>query len=186
MSWHLVYNTLVKPSLFVLATLSLWGCGQKPTDEATTGSVRKPSVSLPEPAPRKPSANRRFPLQSMERAKLSVKGKEIEAYVADDSAELEEGLMFVSADELGENQGMIFVFGIEGELSFWMKNTIIPLDVAFLKADGTIVNILTMRPLDESKYSSAGPVKYALEMNAHWFARNGVKAGDKVNLKGLR
>ncbi len=94
--------------------------------------------------------------------------------------------MFVTSQELGENEGMFFVFPNAQIRRFWMKNTVIPLDIAYLDPDGVIVNILTMEPLDESGYLSARPAQYALETGAGWFARNGVKPGDRVDLGRLK
>jgi uncharacterized membrane protein (UPF0127 family) len=89
------------------------------------------------------------------------------------------GLMY--RKELPTDQGMLFVFDYPQHLSFWMKNTYIPLDIAFVAADGRILNILQMKPLDEGpRYESNGPAVYAIETNTGWFQKNGVKAGDKV------
>lgn len=89
------------------------------------------------------------------------------------------GLMF--REELPEDQGMLFVFPNEHTLSFWMRNTFIPLDIAFINANGKIVDIQRMEPLDESKsYISAAPALYALEVNAGWFERHKLKEGSQV------
>jgi hypothetical protein len=89
------------------------------------------------------------------------------------------GLMF--RENLPENQGMLFVFPHQQTLSFWMRNTYIPLDIAFIDEAGSIVDIQRMEPLDESKqYVSAAPALYALEVNAGWFAKHGIKIGATV------
>jgi uncharacterized protein len=84
---------------------------------------------------------------------------------------------------LQPDHGMLFVFDRPQLLSFWMKNTYIPLSIAFIDADGRIVNIEDMRPQDESMHLSRRPSLYALEMKQGWFAEKGVKPGDAV--KGL-
>ncbi len=82
---------------------------------------------------------------------------------------------------LPENQGMLFVFESTRILSFWMRNTFIPLDIAFIDENGKIVDIQTMAPLDETKqYVSAAPALYALEVNAGWFKRNSLSVGSTV------
>ncbi|NUM67369.1 DUF192 domain-containing protein [candidate division KSB1 bacterium] len=89
------------------------------------------------------------------------------------------GLMF--REQLPEDQGMLFVFEMSRIQSFWMRNTFIPLDIAFIASDGKIVDIQHMAPLDESKsYISAAPALYVLEVNAGWFERHGVKVGAMV------
>jgi uncharacterized protein len=88
------------------------------------------------------------------------------------------GLMF--RESLAANQGMLFVFEDAGPHCMWMKNTLIPLSVAFIAADGTIVNIEDMKPKDESTHCAKRPVPYALEMDRGWFASRGIKAGQKI------
>jgi uncharacterized membrane protein (UPF0127 family) len=90
----------------------------------------------------------------------------------------ERGLMF--RKELGRDEGMVFVFDEPAYQSMWMKNTLIPLSVAFLDGDGRILNILDMQPQTLDTHTSAGPARYAIETNLGWFERNKVKAGDKV------
>jgi hypothetical protein len=90
----------------------------------------------------------------------------------------EHGLMFRKA--LGRDDGMVFVFDEPAYQSMWMKNTLIPLSVAFLDGDGRILNVLDMQPQTLDTHTSAGPARYAIETNIGWFERNKVKAGDKV------
>ena len=111
-------------------------------------------------------------------------GKKVKVRVeiADTEAEREKGLMYRTA--LGENRGMLFVFDKEQELSFWMKNTLIPLSVAFMDSEGRIVDIQDMKPLDDDPpYTvSAKPAQYALEVNKGFFEERGVKVGDRAEL----
>ena len=90
----------------------------------------------------------------------------------------ERGLMF--RKQMGRDDGMLFVFDEPAYQSMWMKNTLIPLSVAFLDGDGRILNILDMQPETLDTHTSAGPARYAIETNIGWFERNKVKAGDKV------
>ncbi|MGI8924677.1 MAG: DUF192 domain-containing protein, partial [Fimbriimonadales bacterium] len=108
--------------------------------------------AVPGVPPRPQSMERKVPLSAYGRTAISVKGKTLNVYVADDQDKQAEGLMFVKYDQLGANEGMIFVFPDELPRSFWMKNTLIPLDIAYLKSDGTVLNILLMAPLDMSAY----------------------------------
>jgi len=99
--------------------------------------------------------------------------------IAQDPESLEKGLMF--RRKLPEDQGMLFVFPYEHVLSFWMRNTYIPLDIAFIDASGKVIDIQYMEPIDESKhYVSSGPALYALEVNGGWFARHQLGVGAMV------
>ena len=104
------------------------------------------------------------------------------AYVADTPDTVRVGLMNTTEAELPTDRGMIFVFEQEQLLSFWMRNTIIPLDIAYIRSDATIVQTYTMTALDESGYPSIQAARYALELRAGQLAQHGIQAGDKVVL----
>jgi len=95
-------------------------------------------------------------------------------------AQRERGLMFRKS--MPADHGMIFTFPDEEERSFWMKNTEIPLDILFLRADGTVVSVHQMRPFALTGVPSNGPAKYAIELNEGTAARVGVKAGDRLQI----
>lgn len=97
--------------------------------------------------------------------------------------ELALGLMY--RRHLEPDAGMLFVFPKEDYLRFWMRNTFIPLSIAFIDRRGTVVDIQDMRPLDETTVESARPALYALEVNQGAFARTGVAVGDRINLEAL-
>jgi uncharacterized membrane protein (UPF0127 family) len=111
-------------------------------------------------------------------------GKEVEVRVeiADGPFEQQRGLMYRTS--LGEDRGMLFVFQREQPLSFWMKNTRIPLSIAYIDSKGRITDILDMKPLDDKPphYVSSEPVQYALEVNQGFFDEHGVKVGDTARL----
>lgn len=126
-------------------------------------------------------------LNKMPTARLTIGAHPFDVWVADDDDEREHGLMFVGADKLadtaeGVHRGMLFVFDVERPQSFWMKNTIVPLDIAFIKTDGRIVRQHTMKPLDESSYPSGRPVRFALEVRGNLFSELGIREGDHVTL----
>lgn len=102
----------------------------------------------------------------------------IQAEVAQTPAQRSIGLM--NRPAMGTNEGMLFVFEVPGQQCFWMKNTLLPLSIAFLADDGTVVNIEDMRPQTLDSHCSRKEVRYALEMNQGWFARRGIKAGMKL------
>jgi len=102
----------------------------------------------------------------------------IVAEVARTPDERSTGLMF--RPSLGANEGMLFVFEQPAQQCFWMKNTLIPLSVAFVADDGAIVNIEHMKPQTLDSHCSTKAVRYVLEMNEGWFARRGIKPGAKL------
>ena len=116
--------------------------------------------------------------QQLPAMRLNAGIHNIQAEVARSAAEREIGLMFRTA--LGPNDGMLFVFEQPGQQCFWMKNTLLPLSVAFVADDGSIVNIDTMKPQTLDIHCSEKPVRFVLEMNEGWFAKRGIKAGSKL------
>jgi uncharacterized protein len=102
----------------------------------------------------------------------------IEAEVAANDPARMQGLMQRKA--MPQQRGMLFVFAQEAQHCMWMRNTFIPLAVAFLDAGGRIINVEEMRPRTEDNHCAARPARYALEMNAGWFAQRGLKAGDAI------
>jgi uncharacterized protein len=81
---------------------------------------------------------------------------------------------------MGANEGMLFVYPDSGVRCFWMRNTLVPLTIAFLSGDGTVINFADMKPLDESSHCSDKPAQYALEVPQGWFAKRGFKPGLKL------
>lgn len=128
-------------------------------------------------------------LDALGAVSVTIKGQPFQLWVADESSEQTRGLMYITAEEMaplpdGTQRGMLFVFDREKPLSFWMKNTIIPLDIAYLDADGVVVSKYTMAPLDTSfnKYPSVDPAQFAIEVNADVFSDLGLTAGDVIEI----
>ncbi|OOC09103.1 hypothetical protein B1A74_12665 [Thioalkalivibrio halophilus] len=109
---------------------------------------------------------------------LEIGGRTLTVEIAADDASRRQGLMF--RDELAEDRGMLFVWDRADRRAMWMRNTLIPLDVAFIDGDGEITNVETMAPETTRMHWSAAPIEYALEVNAEWFARHGIEAGDRI------
>jgi uncharacterized membrane protein (UPF0127 family) len=102
----------------------------------------------------------------------------IRAEVAQSPAQQMVGMMFRRS--MGTNEGMLFVNEASDMRCFWMRNTLIPLTIAFIADDGTIVNLADMQPQDERSHCSAKPVRHALEMSQGWFAKRGIQAGFRL------
>ncbi|MES2964622.1 MAG: DUF192 domain-containing protein [Bdellovibrionota bacterium] len=116
--------------------------------------------------------------------KITLGGKTVTVEIADTPLRRERGLMFRTS--LDEKSGMLFVFDGEQPLAFWMKNTLIPLSIAYIDKDRKIVDIQEMVPavmgeMHPKSYPSKRPAMYALEMPKDWFSRNRVKIGQRFS-----
>ena len=109
---------------------------------------------------------------------LRVKGHHFRVEVARTGAEQQKGLMFRTA--MGKDEGMLFPESSPRRVAFWMRNTILPLDIVFIGADRRILNIVNAIPYDETPLPSAGPAIAVLELNAGRTRALGIKVGDKV------
>ena len=110
---------------------------------------------------------------------LSAGFHRIEAEVAADSQNRQVGLM--NRKTMPTQRGMLFVFTEKNTHCMWMRNTFIPLSVAFLDEDGVIINIEDMQPQTESNHCAKVPARFALEMNLGWFSEKGLKSGQHIN-----
>ena len=110
--------------------------------------------------------------------RIHLAGQVLTVEVAATPAAQARGLMF--RESLPEHHGMLFVWEQEQPVAMWMKNTMLPLSVAFIKSDGRIQNLADLQPFSLTVHPSDGPVRYALEVNQGWFARHGVQPGDRI------
>jgi uncharacterized membrane protein (UPF0127 family) len=151
---------------FLLLIFLIVGCGDDTGDSSTQSVNTTPDSKL-----------RTLTIESSKGDKVEVRVE-----IADNDAERARGLMGRTA--LGEDRGMLFVFDEEQPLSFWMKNTLIPLSIAFMDSEGRIVDIQDMKPLDDDPphYVSAEPARYALEVNQGFFEERVVEVGDRADL----
>lgn len=112
-------------------------------------------------------------------ATISVDGHPVRVEVAANDEDRAHGLM--ERTSLGADEGMLFVYKEAKPRSFWMKNTPLPLSIAYADSEGKIVKILDMQPFSTERVQSVYPARYALEMNQGWFAANDVTAGDLLS-----
>ena len=118
--------------------------------------------------------------QRLATVRLNAGIHNIEAEVAQTPDERSTGLMF--RETMPADHGMLFAFEPPARTQcFWMKNTLLPLSIAFLADDGTIVNIADMAPQTTESHCSQQPVRYALEMNKGWFAKRGIERGARLS-----
>jgi hypothetical protein len=113
---------------------------------------------------------------------LELGGETLHVELAITDAEQVRGLMYRKS--MPEDAGMLFVYDTPTQVSYWMKNTYIPLSIAFLDSDKRVINMADMAPNNDVRtYPSRGPCRYVLEVNQGWFARHGVKEGDVVRFE---
>jgi uncharacterized membrane protein (UPF0127 family) len=169
--------------IVVVLTLLLAGCSG-PQADPDTGSKRTPQSSDTTVAWKEETTSGPSELRTLVIDASGGKKVEVQVEVADDLAEQAKGLM--DRTTLGKNRGMLFVYPEERRLSFWMKNTLIPLSIAFIDSEKRIIDIQDMKPLDDEppSYVSAEPAQYALEVNQGFFEKRSVKVGDHVELPG--
>ena len=120
------------------------------------------------------------PNPTLKTTTLTAGGVEVVAEVAATELERNRGLMFRKT--LEDGKGMLFVFESDQRVAFWMKNTSLPLSLAYISADGQILQILDLQPFSEQARPSERSVRYALEVPQGWFARAGLKVGDTFEI----
>jgi uncharacterized membrane protein (UPF0127 family) len=116
--------------------------------------------------------------QPLTKIPLYINEKEILVEVAKTPEEQRKGLM--GRKSLGKDEGMLFIFESEAYHGFWMKDTLIPLSIAFIDKERKIIRISEMKPLALDSHDPPQPILYALEMNKGWFAAHGIKVGDVI------
>lgn len=157
-----------RPALFMGALLFLAAIGCR---EAPKNSLKTDAVSF--------TKEGTLSLYSAQSDSLLAR---LDIEIAESEYETQTGLMYRKSME--DRQGMLFIFPKEERHSFYMKNTLIPLDILFIRGDRSIANIArNAQPFDESGIPSAGPVRYVLEVNAGLSDRWGLKEGDRVEFE---
>ncbi|MBS1709167.1 MAG: DUF192 domain-containing protein [Armatimonadetes bacterium] len=147
------------------------------------GFVAAP-VEPPQAKQAKDNPFRRFQLKDLGKTTIKIDGKhELTAWIMDTDAKRMEGMMFLEEEDFTEKQAMIFVFKEPEPLSFWMKNTKVPLDIAYVGKDKVINSVYTMSAFDTtSNYASRQPSMYTVEVKAGLWRKLGVKPGSKVEI----
>ena len=174
------------PALLFVLLLLMAGCGG---GESSAPEEKEPATTAPARTTAEATQNTTVASAPEGSTIIAITGStgersEVEVEIADDQAEQRRGLM--ERTELAEDAGMLFVFDREEPRSFWMRNTLIPLSIAYIASDGRIVDIQDMQPLDETSHPSAAPAQYALEVNQGFFAERGIEVGNEVEIPNLR
>ncbi len=119
-----------------------------------------------------------LPQMDLPRIQIAAGMHLIDTQIASTEQQRATGLMF--RKDMPQTEGMLFVFEQASQQCFWMKNTLLPLSAAFVADDGTIVNLVEMKPQTTDSHCSTQPVRFVLEMNQGWFQKKGIKAGFKL------
>lgn len=189
---HLAHNVrrLARSSLVLLLLGWLVACGssasappptitQSPT---TAPTATAPTATTPTVATAPTVATPAAPASGLITIPLTIDAHTLTVELATTPPQRQRGLMF--REHMPEDVGMLFVFPDDQPRGFWMKDTPLPLSIAFLDAQGRILNILDMQPFDTtSRYRSAGPARYALEVNQGWFAARGIEPGARCDFR---
>ena len=117
-------------------------------------------------------------ISSSEKGVITVKGKNISVEIAYTDKDRAKGLM--NREKLDPESGMLFIFPYDRHLSFWMKNTSIPLSIAYISSDYVIKEIRNMKPFSTAPVNSKNSVRFALEVNQGYFEKSGIEEGDSL------
>lgn len=128
-----------------------------------------------------PAAAQTGPQPKLPTTPLTIGIHVVQAELAVSPEQQATGMMFRTS--MGTNEGMLFVNQEPAVRCFWMRNTLLPLSIAFIADDGTIVNLADMAPRSEQSHCSERPVRFALEMNQGWFAKRGIQPGARISGK---
>lgn len=141
--------------------------------------LNAPLEAVSQTIPVKPPSNpdRVFQLSELKTATIRYGGRSMKVWVMDTPSKRNEGMMFLRDKDVKIEQGMLFVFPDEQPRSFWMRNTFIPLDIAYMNAAGRVLNVEAMKPHNDDGVPSKGPSKFVLEMKRGAFKKFGIKAG---------
>lgn len=147
--------------------------------DGTGGTAEARNLS-PQPSAPETSAERRSPMPPPGHAWVIFGADTVVAEVASTAEERAEGLMY--RDDVPDGTGMLFVFEDSQPRAFWMANTYVPLDVAYLDPSYRIVDIIAMEPLVTDSYPSDAPAMFALEVRQGWFEENGIGVGAQAQI----
>lgn len=152
-----------------------------PEQASTPAAGQNPKEAAPRVNP-----NRRFQLRDLERHPMKIGETTIQVWIMDTEAKRQEGMMFLTNEEVKDLEGMLFVFQEEQPLGFWMENTILPLDLIYIRRDGTVLNVAKGQPFNRENLPSAGDAMYVLELKQGMAERLGIRRGTKLTLPRVK
>ena len=127
--------------------------------------------------------NRIYQLNTLDKTTLRAPRRTLECWVMRDTVgKQQEGMMWLTEKDVRDDQGMIFVFADAQPQSFWMQNTLIPLDIIYISESGAVLNIVHGKAKDETSLPSSGPAKYVLELKDGMAKHFGIRPGTRFNI----
>lgn len=178
-------------TLLLAAVISAAGCtaneagavAPQPRPTATPETVQVPQQQKPKATY---NPNRVHQLSELETAQIKLKKETVKVFVLDTASKRQEGMMFLTDKEFNTEDGMLFVFLSEDLRAFWMRNTRLPLDIAYISSSGKVVSVAELKPFDEDAVPSEGPAQYVLEMRKGAFKRIGIAKGTQLTLPKVK
>ncbi|MDX2064940.1 MAG: DUF192 domain-containing protein [Fimbriimonadaceae bacterium] len=129
--------------------------------------------------------NRLYQLSDLKRVTVMFGSRAIPSYLCDTDPKRQEGMMFLTAKEFKTSEGFLFHFPDEAPRGFWMRNTVLPLDIIYIKRNGLVTNVGQGKPFSERTIPSAEPATYVLELRQGMAKKFGIKAGSRIKIPKL-
>lgn len=148
----------------------------------TGGTTDQKNQDQPERRTKPINGERIYQLNDLEMCIVKFGEHAFRTWIMDTPSKQEEGMMMLNDSEVEADEAMIFVYPADRQMNFWMHNTKIPLDIAFVNSKKKVVSVATMKAWDETTTPSKGPAMYAIEVKAGTFKKIGVKAGQTVDI----
>lgn len=188
-------NRLMIRSLILVVSLAVSGCTANKADAVAPQPEPRPRT--PAPVQEKPASaapkpqanynpNRIYQLSDLETAQIKFKKETIKVFVMDTASKRQEGMMFLSDKEFKSEDGMLFVFDRSEFRSFWMRNTKLPLDIAYIGETGKVVSVAELKPFEDDPVPSEGAAQFVLEMKKGAFKRLGIAKGSQLTLPKVK
>ena len=154
-----------------------------PTQESAQAVNLQPNPpATPANGTHRNNPRRLYQLDELQLVKIKIGTHEFNTWVMDTESKRQEGMMFLKNEDFKDTDAMIFVFNKPQELGFWMQNTLVDLDIAYVNERKTIIRAVTMKALDETSVPSHGLAKYAIEFRGGLFKKLGIRSGQKVEI----
>jgi uncharacterized membrane protein (UPF0127 family) len=130
--------------------------------------------------------DRIYQLSDLNKVVVKFGARSIPAFVCDTDAKRQEGMMFLTAKEIKNTEGFLFVFPDAQPRSFWMRNTVLPLDIIYLDSSGKVLNIMKGKPFVKAGLASRGPSQFVLELKQGMADKFGIKPGSRLTIPKIK
>lgn len=152
------------------------------TSSTTGATASTATTTTPQKETYTDSPRRIHHLKDLQHGTMTANGNKLDVWYMDDESKQQEGMMWLTDKDVKDNQGMLFIFQSPTPQSFWMQNTLIPLDIIYMDAKGKVLNVVHGKPKDETALPSTGPAQYVLELKDGMAAKYGIKPGTSLTI----